>query len=60
MSLPRDINILVSMLNMKLRDDDMSLENIIEINGENYSEILEYLKSKGFEYDEKINQVKSM
>lgn len=60
MSLPRDINILVSMLNMKLRDDDMSLENIIEINGENYSEILAYLKSNGFEYDEKTNQVKSM
>lgn len=43
MSLPKDVPILVSMLNMKLRDDDMSLNTIIEINGEDYLEIINLL-----------------
>ena len=30
--LPNDINMLVSFLNTKLRDDDMSLAQILEIN----------------------------
>ena len=30
--LPNDINMLVSFLNTKLRDDDMSLEHLLEIN----------------------------
>lgn len=59
MSLPKDINILVSMLNMTLRDDDMSLENIIETQGENYEEILNILKENGFEYIREINQIKA-
>ena len=41
--LPNDINMLVSFLNTKLRDDDMSLAQILEIN--------DY-------FDEKINQIK--
>lgn len=59
MSLPKDINILVSMLNMTLRDDDMSLENIVETQGENYEEILNILKENGFEYIREINQIKA-
>ncbi|MFQ6861840.1 MAG: DUF4250 domain-containing protein [Beduini sp.] len=58
MSLPRDINILVSMLNMMLRDDDMSLETIIETKGESYEEILRILMDNGYEYQESINQIK--
>lgn len=58
MSLPRDINILVSMLNMKLRDDDMSLETIIEINGEDYQTIINYLDEANFEYHLDTNQIK--
>ena len=59
MSLPRDINILVSMLNMMLRDDDMSLETIIETKDENYEEILRILMDNGYEYQEEINQIKA-
>lgn len=58
MSLPRDINILVSMLNMMLRDDDMSLETIIETKGESYEEILRILTDNGYEYQEEVNQIK--
>ncbi|MFQ9924296.1 MAG: DUF4250 domain-containing protein [Beduini sp.] len=58
MSLPRDINILVSMLNMMLRDDDMSLETIIETKGESYEEILRILMDNGYEYQKSINQIK--
>ena len=49
--LPNDINMLVSFLNTKLRDDDMSLAQILEINDANEIEIMELL-------DEKINQIK--
>ena len=58
MSLPRDVNILVSMLNMMLRDDDMSLETIIETKGESYEEILRILTDNGYEYQEEVNQIK--
>ena len=34
--LPNDINMLVSFLNTKLRDDDMSLAQILEINDANH------------------------
>ena len=36
--LPNDINMLVSFLNTKLRDDDMSLEHLLEINDINLNE----------------------
>lgn len=56
--LPKDINILVSLLNTKLRDDDVSLETIIEISGGCINEVLENIKINGFFYDESINQIK--
>lgn len=43
--LPNDINMLVSFLNTKLRDDDMSLAQILEINDANEIEIMELLLS---------------
>ena len=55
--LPNDINMLVSFLNTKLRDDDMSLAQILEINDANEIEIMELLDVNGY-YDEKINQIK--
>ncbi len=58
MSLPKDVHILVSMLNMMLRDDDMSLENIIETKDENYEEIMHLLNENGFEYSEESRQIK--
>ena len=44
--LPNDINMLVSMLNMKLRDDDMALETVIEVNDGNVKEIMDKLEYK--------------
>ena len=58
MSLPRDISILVSMLNLWLRDDDMSLETLIEVKGENPTEIMNFLSSQGYFYDKSTNQIK--
>ena len=55
--LPNDINMLVSFLNTKLRDDDMSLAQILEINDANEIEIMELLDVNGY-FDEKINQIK--
>lgn len=57
--LPNDINMLVSMLNMKLRDDDMSLATIIEVNDGDYHEIMNKLAANGFYYDENNNQIKA-
>ncbi|WP_294578867.1 DUF4250 domain-containing protein [uncultured Thomasclavelia sp.] len=57
--LPNDINMLVSMLNMKLRDDDMALETVIEVNDGNVKEIMDKLESNGFYYDESNNQIKA-
>lgn len=56
--LPNDINMLVSMLNMKLRDDDMSLETVIEVNDGDCQEIMDKLEANGFYYDENNNQIK--
>lgn len=58
MSLPKDIAILVSMLNMKLRDDDMALETIIETQNEQYDEIMQRLLESGYVYDPHTNQLK--
>lgn len=46
--LPNDINMLVSFLNTKLRDDDMSLAQILEINDVNEIEIMELLDVNGY------------
>lgn len=56
--LPNDINMLVSFLNTKLRDDDMLLAQILEINDANEIEIMELLDVNGYYFDEKINQIK--
>ena len=58
LKLPNDINMLVSFLNTKLRDDDMSLAQILEINDANEIEIMELLDVNGYYFDEKINQIK--
>lgn len=59
MSLPNDINMLVSILNMKLRDDDMSLNTILETYDEDYETIISKLETNGFIYDSKSNQIKA-
>ena len=57
--LPNDINMLVSFLNTKLRDDDMSFEQLIEINDADINEIVAKLRVNGFFYDETVNQIKA-
>ena len=49
--LPNDINMLVSFLNTKLRDDDMSLAQILEINDANEIEIMELLDVNGYYFE---------
>lgn len=56
--LPKDINMLVSYLNTKLRDDDMSLEQILEVNDASFDEIMLSLDKNGYIFDEKNNQIK--
>ena len=46
--LPNDINMLVSFLNTKLRDDDMSLEHLLEVNDANHDEVMMRLEANGF------------
>ena len=57
--LPNDIDMLVSYLNTKLRDDDMSLEHLLEINDANCSEVMKRLETQGYRFDEAINQIKA-
>ena len=57
--LPNDINMLVSFLNTKLRDDDMSLEHLLEINDENVDEVIKRLEKHGFIFDETNHQIKA-
>lgn len=56
--LPKDVHMLVSFLNTKLRDDDMSLEHIIEVYGEKQEDIMSRIKEAGYTYDAKIRQIK--
>lgn len=56
--LPNDIHMLVSILNMKLRDDDMSLENLLDINDLNEHDFFDRLEKNDYYYDEQINQIK--
>ena len=57
--LPNDINMLVSFLNTKLRDDDMSLEQLLEINDKNLNEFRTRLDRNGYFFDENNNQIKA-
>lgn len=57
--LPNDINMLVSYLNTKLRDDDMSLSHLLEINDVNEDQIMSNLEVNGYYFDETTNQIKS-
>lgn len=56
--LPKDTVMLVSYLNTKLRDDDMSFDQLVEINGEDPAIIKEKLESAGYKLDKTINQWK--
>lgn len=57
--LPNDIHMLVSMINMKLRDDDMELSHVLDINDLNEEEFLKRLDENDYYYDDKTNQIKT-
>ena len=56
--LPSDVNILVSVLNCKLRDFYDSLESLCDDLDESLDDILNKLAKAGYYYDNKTNQIK--
>lgn len=54
--LSMDINIVYSMLNMRLRDKYSSLSDLCEDEDIDMEKLLSGLKEKGLEYDEEKNQ----
>ena len=57
--LPNDIHMLVSLINMKLRDDDMSLSHILDIHDMNEEDFLKRLEDNDYYYDETNRQIKA-
>ncbi len=58
MALPKDPFILFSMLNMKLRDSYASLDALCDDLNEDKQDIIDTMRSVGFEYNETLNQFK--
>ncbi len=58
MALPKDPFILLSMINMKLRDSYSSLDALCDDMDEDKNEIISALSAAGFEYDENTNSFK--
>lgn len=56
--LPKEPAILLSMINMKLRDRYSSLDDLCEDMDESKSELEEILSKAGYKYDPSINQFK--
>ncbi len=56
MELPKDPMILFSFVNMKLRDNYASLDDLCEDMDISKEDILEQLKSAGFEYSSEHNK----
>ena len=54
--LPKDPIMLLSFVNMKLRDQYPSLDALCEDMDENKSEIVTKLSEVGYEYDEEMNR----
>lgn len=58
--IPNDVHMLVSFLNTKLRDDDMSLQQILEVHDCKEDEIMMKLKQNDYMYDEEIRQIRKI
>ena len=56
--LPKDPNILLSYINLKLRDFYDSLDLLCDDLDVSKEEIIDTLKSIGYSYDDKTNQFK--
>ncbi len=55
-SIPKDPNMLYSFVNMMLRDNYSSLEELCAAYDADIEEISGKLKAMGFEYDAELNQ----
>ncbi len=56
--LPKEPNMLLSMINMKLRDRYKSLDDLCDDMDESKDEIVDILAKAGYKYDEATNQFK--
>ena len=56
--LPKEPNMLLSMINMKLRDRYKSLDDLCDDMDESKDEIVDILDKAGYKYDEATNQFK--
>ena len=59
LKMPKDIHMLVSMINMKLRDDDMQLSHVLSIYDLDETEFMKRLDENEYFYDESTNQIKT-
>ena len=57
--LPKDPAMLLSFINMKLRDDDMQLSHVLSIYDLNETEFMKRLDENEYFYDESTNQIKT-
>ena len=51
--MPKDIHMLVSMINMKLRDDDMQLSHVLSVYDLDETEFMKRLDENEYFYDER-------
>lgn len=58
MYLPSDPDILLSLINTKLRDEYSSLDDLCDSLDIEKSQVLEILEPAGYKYDESQNQFK--
>ena len=58
-SLPNNPTILLSIINMKLRDDDMQLSHVLSIYDLDETEFMKRLDENEYFYDESTNQIKT-
>lgn len=54
--LPEDVNMLFSFINMKLRDEFKSLDELCQSLDVDKQEIIDKLAAAGFEYNEQLNK----
>ncbi len=54
--LPKDVNILLSLINMKLRDEYGSLSDLCAALDEDEAALSARLAEAGWRYDDKVNQ----
>ena len=55
---PNDVHMLVSFLNTKLRDDDMTLSQVLEVYECKETEVMQRLQQNGYFYNKEIRQIK--